>query len=499
MKSLSAGFLAVTAALAVSSCVQPDIANQERFIKSFNEGTVALKNESYDQAQRAFEKCVEIAESFGQSDPKLSQALINLADIKCAEGQLDEALKLAERACDLVQKRLTADLSSRENMSICVDLGQYLAVKAKILGQKKNVFASRKAYQDSLHYLDTGMVSQYQKYLVIRAMTDMLKENGFKQESEMVLAQNEEIAPAPGMSSAANETKPVSWKSAFDAAYEAQEGGNFAKAKELYEAAVRFAVQKTIEDEKDERGRKISKNSTEFSQDYMHLAQSLRGLGVVLEAAGDISEAEKLQRRALSILENNSLKDAKENTLVLARLCSICARKRDFQSAARYGDRALKSACEVDAHDKFARNERKMLAQLSTMYVEQKKYDAAIKLLERKLALEKAAYHKPSEKFPQACDALASVQVKAGKIKEAEQSYQAALAYCHDVSVEVSEVESNVMEHYADLLMAEGRTKEAEDFSKQVKEFRGQTKSNSTFSKQDQETGPDLEKLIVKP
>jgi tetratricopeptide (TPR) repeat protein len=69
-------------------------------------GVEAYKAGRYPEAEKQFLAALEVAETFGPEDPRLATSLNNLAELYRAQGKLQEALPLYQRALAIWEKAL---------------------------------------------------------------------------------------------------------------------------------------------------------------------------------------------------------------------------------------------------------------------------------------------------------------------------------------------------------------------------------------------------------
>jgi Tfp pilus assembly protein PilF len=71
--------------------------------------SAAFQRGDLAEASRLFREALKEAEAFGETDPRLATALTNLATVYDAQGKLDEAAELFQRALAIDEKNLGED------------------------------------------------------------------------------------------------------------------------------------------------------------------------------------------------------------------------------------------------------------------------------------------------------------------------------------------------------------------------------------------------------
>lgn len=460
----------------------------ERWKEHYNSGTVALKNEQYDQAELAFQQALEEAETFGDNDVRLASTLYKLADINCAKGRLVAAAKFAERSCRIYQHQLpeqksTLPPSQPAQRTAYLDTAGALALLAKIKHDQKELNVAETLYSQAIGYEKHGVGSLADQYQMTKDFAMVLSENGHKAEAESLLAESTEISPDHTVNDAPLVPHLSTWSECYQAGVAAQRANNLAAAKKYFEESIQKTVAGSVGAEQggigNTTGSTTGKNGArggaldaqKIDEDYLHLAMSLRSLGEVNDSEGAFEQAEKLLERASSVLSKTKGND-QQKMLVFTALGQVYSHKKDCAKAESNYRKALSIAEVIDRKNVFHRSERRIMDYLNYVLQQQEKFADAEIILRRKLAMEIAAYKKGSAKIPVVRDALAQVLAKQGKDVAAEATYKLALADAQAMGPGQNDAMIDVMDHYAHLLKKLHRDGEADKMLKTVEEYR---------------------------
>jgi tetratricopeptide (TPR) repeat protein len=99
--------LAIVVLSALLAATTPAARGQNTLWETHNRaGVEAYKAGRYPEAEKQFLAALEVAETFGPEDPRLATSLNNLAGLYRAQGKLQEALPLYQRALAIREKAL---------------------------------------------------------------------------------------------------------------------------------------------------------------------------------------------------------------------------------------------------------------------------------------------------------------------------------------------------------------------------------------------------------
>lgn len=438
------------------SCNMFQTPPEETLQETLNQAFKEQSTKHYKKAEAHYATALKQARKLEPKGDRVGGILLSLGEVNIEQAQYDQAAAYLIEAKSIYEKLWNPEVGGVNNRDYAINLAKVLLQYATVLLATQKYQEADEAIAKASQIADEAPASDNLKHDIMVCRAKIFRALGKKKEAHDLKADSSIFGSTiDGRSKV--ETKGKSFDLLMKEGENAVAGGAYENAIPLYEKA-----QELIDEEEPVGLRK---------------GKLLLNMGILYDHMKQYEKSERLLSRAVVMLKQKEIHPTQGSrrhftSRALEHLGTLNAHMNRLDTA----EKLYLEALDNELHSKrgeYLREERHLKELLEALYLQQKRYDDAVKLLTERQSLELKLYGEKSKKIGINYRKLGKLYVLQNKNREAIDAFEKSLVVL-EKAPDVNPRETlEAYDLYADVLDKTGDTAKAAQLRKKAEDLEG--------------------------